>query len=115
MRRVSVVPFWLLCLSIGANAQPLSLRDGVYDAFDCTVPFSDQRVELDGQSIIFYETSCERLATQPMPGIENAVVVDAACEGEGETWTSRMIFMPTGDGGIVMMNISWGDHYQRCN
>lgn len=44
-------PTCLPTLALGAEG----LRDGTYDAYDCAVPVSDQRVVLRGDDLIFYE------------------------------------------------------------
>lgn len=100
---------------VGAAAGTLAIKDGIYDAYDCTVPVSDQRIEVKGRHLAFYETTCETSNPQTLRGLDNTILVDAACQGEGETWTARFILMQTADGGLAMMNEVWGDHYARCN
>ncbi len=104
-----------VCLPMGVNAQIAAISDGIYDAYDCAVPVSDQRVEIRGNHLAFYESTCEISNPQALPGVGNAALYDASCQGEGATWTTRFILMQTRDGGIAMVDEIWGDHYQRCD
>lgn len=90
------------------------LEDGVYDAFDCTAPVSDQRMELSGETLAFYESSCRLSNPQTLRGLPGPVLLDAACEGEGQRWTARFILMQTRDGGMALLQEGWGAHYARC-
>lgn len=90
------------------------LKDGSYDAFDCSLPVSDERFDLSGDTLAFYEASCRLSNPQSLRDLPGAVLLDADCMGEGQNWTVRFIMMQTRDGGIVFMQEGWGGHYARC-
>lgn len=91
------------------------LQDGTYDAFDCTVPISDERIVLSGDTLAFYEWSCRLSNPQTLRGLPGSILLDADCMGEGQTWSARFIMMQTRDGGIAFLQEGWGGHYARCN
>lgn len=95
-------------------AGPGDLRDGVYDAFDCAPKVSDQRLTLEGNRVSFYESSCDLTNPQTLKNLEGAIVLDAACRGEGMDWTTKVILMQMPDGGILFMGEHWGNRYKRC-
>ncbi|AML53370.1 hypothetical protein [Falsihalocynthiibacter arcticus] len=116
MMRQLCLTIALTCIApIGAVAEQQAINDGIYDAYDCSVPISDQRVEITGNKLAFYESSCDLSNPQSILGLERTTIFDADCQGEGETWTTRFILKQTQDGGIAMMDETWGDHYARCN
>jgi len=115
MRQFGILFICTLCVPMGAGAQSTVIADGIYDAYDCTVPISDQRIEVTGNHLAFYESSCDITNPQSIPGLERTTIYDAACQGEGETWSTRFILMQTHDGGLASMDEIWGDHYERCN
>ncbi len=101
---------------VGAvHAAPGGLLDGTYDAFNCAAEISDTRIVLSGNEAAFYETVCQISNPQYLRGLAGATLLDAACEGEGQTWTTRFIMMQTRDGGLALMQEGWGDHYVRCD
>jgi hypothetical protein len=104
----------LPAMTVSAFAGPAGLEDGTYDAYDCTPSVSDERVVLSGSKLAFYESFCELSNPQLIRGLPSAILLDAACEGEGQTWTSRFIAMQTNDGGLVLLSESSGEKYQRC-
>lgn len=116
MTKPHLLGLCLLALSAGAaQAGPAGLKDGIYDAFDCTRPVSDLRITLSGNSLSFYESSCKLSNPQTLRDLPGAILLDAACAGEGEEWSARFILMQTLSGGLAMMQEGWGDHYERCN
>ncbi|MGO4916945.1 hypothetical protein [Pseudogemmobacter sp. W21_MBD1_M6] len=115
MQKFALLLLCLTCLPVVAKAQPKGLNDGTYDAYDCKVPVSDQRIVLKGNHISFYESACQMSNPQTLRGLDGPILFDAACKGEGETWATRFIFVQSFDGGLVMMGENWGDRYQRCN
>jgi hypothetical protein len=90
------------------------LEDGTYDAFDCTVPISDERIVVSGETLAFYESSCRLSNPQSLRDLPGAILLDADCMGEGQTWSARFILMQTRDGGIAFLQEGWGAHYARC-
>lgn len=79
--------------------------DGRWDmtAAQCAQSHSDGRVTLNGDRLIFWETGCtlsNPTAIRSMPG---ALLFDAACSGEGESWNTRFMLMRYGfDSGAAM-------------
>jgi hypothetical protein len=98
-----------------ADAGISGLEDGTYDAFDCGVPISDERFELSDETLTFYESSCRLSSPQTLRDLPGAVLVDADCMGEGQTWRARFILMQTRDGGMAFLQEGWGGHYARCD
>jgi hypothetical protein len=86
--------------------------DGSY-AMDCRNP-SDTVMEILGQIARFHESEC--LLTNPVAvrDMGGAVLFDAQCAGEGETWTDRMMLMPGFEGGIVRVGPGFAVTYARC-
>lgn len=97
-------------LALGAEG----LRDGIYDAYDCAVPVSDQRVTLRGDDLTFYESACRLSNPVHVLGMAGAVLFDAACSGEGETWAARYLLMPAHDGGLIVVGEHWAERHARC-
>lgn len=84
------------------------LEDGTYDAFDCDLPVGDERFELSGDTLAFYESSCRLSNPQSLRDLPGAVLLDEDCMGKGQNWTERLIMMQTRDGGIAFMQEGWG-------
>jgi hypothetical protein len=101
-------------MTVSVFAGPAGLEDGTYDAYDCTPSLSDERIVLSGSKLSFYESFCELSNPQLIRGLPRAILLDAACEGEGQTWTSRFIAMQTNDGGLALISESAGEKYERC-
>lgn len=110
MTRLALALIGLPTLALGAEG----LRDGIYDAFDCSVPVSDQRVTLRGEDLAFYESACRLSNPVQVRGMEGAVLFDAACSGEGETWAARYLLMHTHDGGLIVVGEHWAERHTRC-
>lgn len=115
MTRLQPVALVLIALCAGpADAGPAGLKDGIYDATDCAAKFSDTRLTLSGDNLSFYESACTLSNPQGLRDFPGAVLLDASCQGEGETWTYRFILMQTRDGGMALLQEGWGDHYALC-
>ncbi len=102
----------LLCPTLAHAAE--GLRDGIYDGFDCTAPMSDQRITLRGDEIDFYESSCRLSNPIQVRDMEGALLFDAACVGEGETWMARYLLMHTHDGGLIVVGSRWAERHAHC-
>lgn len=109
MRLLTLV---LLCPALAHAAE--GLRDGTYDGFDCAAPMSDQRIVLHGDEIDFYESSCRLSNPVRVRDMEGAVLFDAACAGEGETWMARYLLMHGHDGGLIVVGSRWAERHTRC-
>jgi hypothetical protein len=53
MHNTSSLAICLTSLLVAGKAWSTSLQDGTYDAYDCAVPVSDQRLVLKGDHIAF--------------------------------------------------------------
>ena len=104
----------ILLTSTASHAGPGGLLDGIYDTFNCAAPVSDTRIELRGNDLTFYETVCVLSNPQGLRGLTGPVLVDATCEGEGESWQSRYILMQTTDGGMALVGEGIAEKYARC-
>lgn len=90
------------------------LRDGLYDARNCSLAFSDERVELRDNTLIFYETVCALSNSEPISGLDGAVLFEGICSGEGEEWSERYLLMPLRDGGLSVVSSHSAERYERC-
>ncbi|WP_099827998.1 hypothetical protein [Oceaniglobus indicus] len=101
----------MMILAAPAGANP---ADGVYDAFDCTVPVSDQRVTLLGDRIVYYESSCRLTDPQIVEGWDNATLYWANCRGEGQDWRTRTMLMTRMGGDLIVVGNGWSERYAPC-
>ena len=106
--------FAAFCAASAAHAGPAGLQDGTYDATSCTPQFSDTRFKVEGNNLSFFESFCTLSNPQSLRNVPGAILLDATCEGEGESWSSRFILMQTRDGGMTLLQEGWGDYYARC-
>ena len=88
--------------------------DGVYDGFDCAAPVSDQRVTLQGDRIVYYESSCRLTDPQTVEGWENATLYWADCRGEGQDWRERTLLMTRMGGDLIVIGDGWAERYAPC-
>ena len=95
-------------------AETFGITDGRYDAHNCASAESDQRFTLTKGKAEFYGYACTLSDPRKVDGIEGAVLLKAACDGEGDKWTEGMVILQTRDGGLSLMTAAWGDHYERC-
>lgn len=102
-------------LACPALAQTATIRDGVYDAFNCAAEESDQRIEIAGDTVTFYGYACTLSDPGTIAGVDGAMLFSATCEGEGDTWNEGLILLQTRDGGLAALTANWGDHYERCD
>jgi len=104
-----------ICLLPGSAFAAEGVRDGTYDAYDCTVPVSDQRVTIAGDRIRFYESACTLSNPVAVRDMENAHLFDAQCAGEGMEWQARYLLMQANDGGLIVVGSRWAERHQRCD
>lgn len=109
---IRILTLLLLCPAFANAAE--GLRDGTYDGFDCTAPMSDQRILLRGDEIDFHEFSCNLSNPVRVRDMDGAVLFDAACSGEGETWMTRYLLMHAHDGGLIVVGSRWAERHARC-
>ncbi len=108
--------FAVVFLALPAAADP-SL-DGVYrpagSSWDCTSIGSDGGA-LSIRDGVFYgvESACELTRPTPVNGM-NAMLFDAECTGEGETYGFRVMFMPLGER-LAMIQDGTISELERCN
>lgn len=108
MRR-PMLAFGLVAGSAGATP-----ADGVYDGFDCTAPVSDQRVTIQGDRLIYYETSCHLTDPQTVDGWENATLYWANCRGEGQDCRERTLLMTRKGGDLIVIGDGWAERHAPC-
>jgi hypothetical protein len=110
-----LLPALLLILPAAAQALPW---DGTYrlsEGADCS------RVGQDGGALriadgVFegVEATCRMTKPVDILGLD-ATVYDMDCEGEGETWTERALFMDAAEGdGIYILWRGFAFRYDRC-
>lgn len=105
----------MLCCLPGLALGAEGVRDGIYDAYDCAAPVSDQRVTLKGNRISFYESACDLANPVRVRGIEGAYLFDARCAGEGMEWDARYLLMHSHDGGLIVLGSQWAERHARCD
>lgn len=108
MRGIAVAT---IILTAPVSAAP---ADGVYDGFDCEAPVSDQRVTLQGDRIVYYESSCRLTDPRSVEGWENATLYWANCRGEGQDWRERTLLMTRMGGDLVVIGNGWAERYAPC-
>ena len=93
---------------------PAAPADGVYDGFDCAAPVSDQRVTLQGDRIVYFESSCHLTDPRSVEGWENATLYWADCRGEGQDWRERTLLMTRMGGDLIVIGDGWAERYAPC-
>ena len=79
------------CQSIGSDGGALAVRDDVYYGVESACQLTNP-VAVNGMSAVLY---------------------DAQCSGEGETWSKRMMFMPL-EGGLAVISDGVVNQLKRC-
>ncbi|WP_372841100.1 hypothetical protein [Phaeovulum sp.] len=111
MRRSALIAASLAALApVTLAAQGL---EGTYAIGECGVPH-DGVMTLAGATIMFFESACRLSNPTPLEGFDGALIYDASCAGEGETWKERMLIMPSFDAGLVVVSPGWANMYERC-
>lgn len=114
MRAVLCVPA-LCALALPVAAQSF---DGVYrpkgSSWDCTSIGSDGGA-LAIRDGVFYgvESACTLTKPTPVNGM-SAMLYDAECNGEGESYGFRVMFMALGDG-LAMIQDGAVSELERCD
>ncbi len=99
-----------MALPVAAMAQV----EGTY-SLDCAAgTMSDGRVTVGKGTISFHESTCTLTDPVAVRGMTDAVLYDATCTGEGESWTRRILLMPASDGGLVRVEDGYAVTYARC-
>ncbi|EEW26799.1 hypothetical protein [Rhodobacter ferrooxidans] len=88
--------------------------DGRYDMADCQNPYSDGKVEVQGDAITFYETRCALSNPTAVADMAGATFYDGACSGEGQTWARRMLLSRGIGGELVVIDADGTYIYQPC-
>lgn len=102
----------LLALLIALVATPAMAFDGVYG--DCAGTGDAVPIVIAGDRVVFYESECRLtnpVVVRDMPG---AVLFDATCTGEGDTWGYRLFLQRTEAGGIIMLRQGIVQELPRC-
>ncbi len=110
MRGLTFTVALMLILAPAASAQGF---DGTYAIGDCSAP-GDGAMVLAGATITFYESACRLSNPTVLTGFDDAVMYDASCAGEGETWKEKLLMMPALSGGLVVVSPGWATVYERC-
>ena len=91
--------------------------DGLYQpspTADCTVLGTDGGA-LKVESETFYGVESRCKMTNPVNVRDmDAILYDMQCSGEGETWTSRAMFMRSADDGLILAWNGFAFKYDRC-
>jgi hypothetical protein len=108
----------ILALSLGlapALATAQTPPQGRFELDACTVqPFSDRRLEIRGLRMQFWESVCTLANPVTVRGMPGGYLYDAACSGEGETWSTRYLLMPGFQGRLVLVMPNSAMVYEYC-
>ncbi len=95
--------------------------DGVYDYSEqkCETQYSGTRIAVSGNTIYFWESSCELTNPVAVNGMPNAMLYQAYCRGEGETWNYRVLLLKPDPGSdpntaLVYLTDKNVELYIRC-
>ena len=88
--------------------------DGIYQSGGCTAGVSDSRLSIEGDSIRFWESSCQLKNPVAVRDMNGATLFDVTCSGEGETWSYRALLMQ-GNEGLIMVRDGYAFTYPRCD
>ncbi len=78
---------------------------------------SDGKLEIIGNELRFWESICTLSNPVNIRDLPNAVIYDASCSGEGETWKDRIVLSYVGNGEaatIDMIRKDGGMTYRTC-
>ncbi|WP_205859856.1 hypothetical protein [Cochlodiniinecator piscidefendens] len=104
----------LLIAGTAVQAQDFSGQYSQGNSADCTTigeTGNAIRIE-DG---VFYGVETECRMTLPVDVRDmDAWLFDMACDGEGQTWQARAMFMPAADGGLIMVWNGFAFKYDEC-
>ena len=93
--------------------------DGVWDGSgaQCQRAMSDARVTVSETALAFWETHCTLSNPTAIRDMPDAMLYDAACSGEGETWESRVLLARLSFGGDRLLILMGGVETirQRCD
>ncbi|AHM05731.1 hypothetical protein roselon_03476 [Roseibacterium elongatum DSM 19469] len=95
-----------------ADAQ--QIREGRYHPDNCPSGMSDMTITLSAGRIAFWESTCTLMNPVPVRDMGAAVLYDAQCQGEGQTWTRRYLLMPGFRGDLVLVGEGWSQTYVYC-
>ena len=100
----------------GTAVSALPVPDGTYEQGACTgEEASDGRVTVSGESVAFWESTCQATNPTNVRDMGGAVLYDMVCSGEGETWTRRMMLMQGPEGRLVIVRAGFASTYARCD
>ena len=95
--------------------------DGVYDYSEqkCGTQNTGTRIAVSGNVINFLEGSCELTNPVAVNGMPNAMLYQAYCGGEGETWNYRVLLLKPDAGfdpntALVYLTDKNVELYSRC-
>lgn len=106
MRRAALLAVLLLPGMAAAQV------DGTW-SLDCGAG-PEGTITISGDRIDFYESACTLAGPVSVRDMAGAVLYDATCTGEGETWSKRILLMPALDGGLVRVEEGLALIYRRC-
>ena len=98
----------------GGAAAALPIQDGTYDVAACGESVSDLAIEVQGEDIAFFESRCAMTNPVNVRDMGGAVLYDAVCTGEGESFTRRIMVMAGPDGRAVLVQAGFATTYRRC-
>jgi hypothetical protein len=102
-------------LGAAGSVAAQGLPQGAYELEACSGnPYSDARIEIAGNRVLFYESACTQIDPEPVRGMEGAVLYDGDCAGEGMEWQTRYMVMPGWEERLVLVQERWAGVYAYC-
>lgn len=100
---------------LGSGAMAQHLPQGIYEQGTCSEnPYSDTRIEISGNELLFYESACTLSNPEPVRGMAGAYLYDGACSGEGMEWSGRYLLMPGWGDQLVLVYEGYAAMYALC-
>lgn len=75
--------------------------------------YNDGSIRISDKQVFFVESSCELANPMSLRDMPEGTLFDAACTGEGEAWTERMMIYATFNG-IAVLSRGAARTYSRC-
>lgn len=111
MRRHALAPLVALILTGGPALAQQSLYDGFWGHADIPECLDDSgrfstctALVIANGTLSGEESDCAMAFHADVPAFETALVYDLTCQGEGESWTSRVLFFLDVDGRLTLLD-----------
>lgn len=113
MRHILTALF-IATLSTSVAAQSFYVGTWIYDGGDCAAPrYEGGNLQLSETELWGTENHC--LMTNPIHIRDiDGILFDMECNGEGEIYTERQLFLNEQDGSLTTHSRGYTNNYQLC-